>query len=195
MEIVVNHVTRMSRAPEICIAGIDAEAFEHVRPMSATAPLTRTLLRDQGGPVGMGSLVDVGPVVPRPSPPEVEDHAFDIVRMRHVADLDGDTFLQMLEAVSEPDLLSAFGPVLERVGRTYAIEPACGDRSLATGSLDTQRSREVLELLRELCRERQVAVVLVSHDPLAAAYADRVFALRDGVLCDYRPDQPAAPAA
>src|ERR1700691_2234378 len=49
-----------------------------------------------------------------------------------------------------------------------------------TGSLDTQRSSEVLGLLRELCRERGVAIVLVSHDPLAAGYADRVFALHDG---------------
>jgi len=61
-----------------------------------------------------------------------------------------------------------------------------------TGSLDTQRSREVLELLRELCRERQVAVVLVSHDPMAARYADRVCALRDGQLCGYEPDRAYA---
>jgi putative ABC transport system ATP-binding protein len=51
-----------------------------------------------------------------------------------------------------------------------------------TGSLDTQRGHEVLALLRELCRERGVACVLVSHDPMAAGYADRVFALRDGTL-------------
>jgi putative ABC transport system ATP-binding protein len=53
-----------------------------------------------------------------------------------------------------------------------------------TGSLDTQRSREVLELLRELCRERDVAVVLVSHDPMAAPYADRVLVLRDGRISE-----------
>jgi putative ABC transport system ATP-binding protein len=57
-----------------------------------------------------------------------------------------------------------------------------------TGSLDTQRGREVLELLRELCRERGVAVVLVSHDPMAARYADRVLVLRDGRLGDYDAD-------
>jgi putative ABC transport system ATP-binding protein len=61
-----------------------------------------------------------------------------------------------------------------------------------TGSLDTQRGREVLELLTELCREHQVAIVLVSHDPQAAAYADRVYALRDGKLGEYEPDQWAA---
>ncbi len=63
-----------------------------------------------------------------------------------------------------------------------------------TGSLDTQRGRDVLELLRELCRERNVAAVIVSHDPMAAEYADRVFALRDGLLCDYEPVRAPAPA-
>jgi len=61
-----------------------------------------------------------------------------------------------------------------------------------TGSLDTQRGREVLELLRELCRERGVAIVLVSHDPMAAQYADRVYALRDGRLSGYEPDRAYA---
>jgi putative ABC transport system ATP-binding protein len=54
-----------------------------------------------------------------------------------------------------------------------------------TGSLDTQRGREVLELLLELCRERDLATVIVSHDPMASLYADRVFTLRDGRLSDY----------
>jgi putative ABC transport system ATP-binding protein len=62
-----------------------------------------------------------------------------------------------------------------------------------TGSLDTQRGREVMELLRELCREWGVAIVLVSHDPVAAVYADRVFALRDGRLTDHRPPPPGDP--
>jgi putative ABC transport system ATP-binding protein len=54
-----------------------------------------------------------------------------------------------------------------------------------TGSLDTRRGSEVLELLRELGRERDLATVVVSHDPMAALYADRVFTLRDGRLSDY----------
>jgi putative ABC transport system ATP-binding protein len=78
------------------------------------------------------------------------------------------------------------------IARALSSEPKLLLADEPTGSLDSQRSREVLELLRELCRERNVAVVLVSHDPLAAGYADRVFALRDGKLSDYRPDQPVA---
>ncbi len=81
------------------------------------------------------------------------------------------------------------------IARALSTEPRLLLADEPTGSLDSQRSREVLELLRELCRERGVAVVLVSHDPLAAGYADRVYALRDGKLTDYRPDGgPERPA-
>jgi putative ABC transport system ATP-binding protein len=75
------------------------------------------------------------------------------------------------------------------IARALSTEPQLLLADEPTGSLDSQRSSEVLELLRELCRERGVAIVLVSHDPLAAAYADRVLALRDGKLIDYDPAQ------
>ena len=85
------------------------------------------------------------------------------------------------------------------IARALSTEPRLLLADEPTGSLDTQRGREVLELLRGLCRERGVAIVLVSHDPVAAAYADRVFALRDGVLSEHEPDldyaQPAAQPA
>jgi putative ABC transport system ATP-binding protein len=68
------------------------------------------------------------------------------------------------------------------IARALSTDPRLLLADEPTGSLDTQRSREVLELLRELCRERGVAVVLVSHDAMAAHYADRVYALRDGHL-------------
>jgi putative ABC transport system ATP-binding protein len=55
-----------------------------------------------------------------------------------------------------------------------------------TGSLDSERGGEVLGLLSELCRDRGMAVLLVTHDPEAAAYADRVQTLRDGELMDGR---------
>jgi putative ABC transport system ATP-binding protein len=71
------------------------------------------------------------------------------------------------------------------IARALSTEPSLLLADEPTGSLDTQRSREVLALLRELCRERGVACVLVSHDPLAAGYADRVLALRDGKLAEH----------
>jgi putative ABC transport system ATP-binding protein len=56
-----------------------------------------------------------------------------------------------------------------------------------TGNLDTTRGREVLELLKELCGQRQTAILLATHDPQAAGYADRVHELRDGQLKPYAP--------
>jgi putative ABC transport system ATP-binding protein len=82
------------------------------------------------------------------------------------------------------------------IARALSTEPRLLLADEPTGALDTQRSHEVLSLLRELCRERDVAIVLVSHDPLAAGYADRVLALRDGQLSAYEPGlTPAAHSA
>jgi putative ABC transport system ATP-binding protein len=50
-----------------------------------------------------------------------------------------------------------------------------------------------LELLAEVCRERSAAVLLVTHDPLATAFADRVYALQDGHMVDYEPDNLFVP--
>jgi putative ABC transport system ATP-binding protein len=81
------------------------------------------------------------------------------------------------------------------IARALSTEPRLLLADEPTGSLDTQRSHDVLALLRDLCRERGVAVVLVSHDPLAAGYADRVLALRDGRLGEHRPDVGVAAEA
>jgi putative ABC transport system ATP-binding protein len=55
-----------------------------------------------------------------------------------------------------------------------------------TASLDTDNTRTVLALLRRLCHERAMALLLVTHDPEAAGYADRVHELRDGRLGERR---------
>jgi putative ABC transport system ATP-binding protein len=119
--------------------------------------------------------------------------------------------LKLLKSMRWHDARREIAPLLERLGLGGRLEHraemlsmgerqrvmiaralSTGPRLLLadepTGSLDTQRGREVLELLRELCRERGVAIVLVSHDPMAAHYADRVYALRDGRLSDHQPD-------
>jgi hypothetical protein len=79
----------------------------------------------------MGAVVDIGAVAPSPSPPETEDQQFRTAAARHVEDMEDDDFLELLEAVSAPDLASAFGPALERVGWKYAVEAGRGERSLA----------------------------------------------------------------
>lgn len=64
-----------------------------------------------------------------------------------------------------------------------------------TAHLDSIRSREILELLRCHCHARGCGVLLATHDPHAAAYADRACELRDGRLRDYQAGEPFMPAA
>ncbi len=78
------------------------------------------------------------------------------------------------------------------IAQALSTEPKLVLADEPTGNLDTQRSREVLELLSELCRERGTAVLLATHDPQAAAFADRVHELRDGPSREYWPDDPPA---
>jgi putative ABC transport system ATP-binding protein len=74
------------------------------------------------------------------------------------------------------------------IARALSTEPKLVLADEPTGNLDTHRSREVLSLLAEVCREHRVAVLLATHDPLATSFADRVYTLRDGRLLDFEPE-------
>ncbi len=54
------------------------------------------------------------------------------------------------------------------------------------------RTNEILKMLREICRERGLPGLLVTHDADAAAFVDRVHTLRDGRLHDCAEAQLAA---
>jgi putative ABC transport system ATP-binding protein len=53
-----------------------------------------------------------------------------------------------------------------------------------TGALDTRTSRDVLRLLSGMVTEQGQTIIMVTHDPMAAAYADRVIFLADGRIAD-----------
>lgn len=74
------------------------------------------------------------------------------------------------------------------IARALSIEPSIVLADEPTGNLDSRRSREVLQLLRDLCHEREVATLLVTHDAQAANYADRALELNDGQLRVYVAD-------
>jgi len=74
------------------------------------------------------------------------------------------------------------------VAQALATDPKLVLADEPTGSLDTRRSRDVLGLIRGLCQERAMAVLLVTHDPQAVTFADRAYELRDGHLHDYEPE-------
>jgi putative ABC transport system ATP-binding protein len=54
-----------------------------------------------------------------------------------------------------------------------------------TGALDTKTGTEIMRLLLELHRERGTSIILVTHDPSVAEYADRQIFLRDGKVVDH----------
>ncbi len=70
------------------------------------------------------------------------------------------------------------------IARALASEPRLLLADEPTGNLDTARSAEILGLMREVCHERQIPALLVTHDPEAANHVDRVLALRDGRLVE-----------
>jgi putative ABC transport system ATP-binding protein len=70
------------------------------------------------------------------------------------------------------------------VGRALAGRPEIVFGDEPTGNLDSRSSDEVLGILRRSVNELGQTVVIVTHDPRAAAYADRVVFLADGRIVD-----------
>jgi len=72
------------------------------------------------------------------------------------------------------------------IARALVARPAVLFADEPTGALDTRTSRAVLGLLREIVDRHRQTVVMVTHDPVAAAHADRVIFLADGRLVEER---------
>lgn len=81
-----------------------------------------------------------------------------------------------------PDELS--GGEMQRVAiaRALLLEPALLLADEPTGNLDSKVGADVLGLIREATRARQVTVVMVTHDAKAAAVGDRIVRLVDGLV-------------
>ena len=83
-----------------------------------------------------------------------------------------------------PERLSGGERQRVAIARALVNEPRLILADEPTGSVDSQRGAEIISLLADIAHERDVAVLLVTHDPQAAAIADRVYRLHDGKLLD-----------
>ena len=83
-----------------------------------------------------------------------------------------------------PDQLSGGQQQRVAIARALVAEPALVLADEPTGNLDTRASDEIAALLRQVADTWHRAVVMVTHDPRIAAYADRIVFLKDGTVLD-----------
>ena len=69
------------------------------------------------------------------------------------------------------------------VARALASKPAVIFADEPTGNLDSKSGAEILGFMRKAVDELGQTIVMVTHDPVAASYADRVVFLADGLIC------------
>ncbi len=80
----------------------------------------------------------------------------------------------------KPDQLSGGQQQRVAIARAFANDPEIVLADEPTGNLDSKSGTAILELLRRTCEELDATIVMVTHDPRAASYADRVVFLKDG---------------
>lgn len=98
-------------------------------------------------------------------------------------------------AMHSPERLSTGERQRVAIARALANKPSLILADEPTGSLDTSRAESVLAMLADISHREGVGVLLVTHDPEAAAFADRVHTLRDGKLVEGRMPSDALDAS
>ena len=83
---------------------------------------------------------------------------------------------------SRPDQLSAGQQQRVAIARALITNPALVLADEPTGNLDTKSGDEIAGLLKQVAKEWERTVLMVTHDPRIAAYADRIVFLKDGKI-------------
>jgi putative ABC transport system ATP-binding protein len=83
-----------------------------------------------------------------------------------------------------PDAMSGGEQQRVAIGRALVGDPAVILADEPTGNLDSANSRSVCELLRDLSQIHNKTIVMVTHEPTVAAYAQEVAVIKDGRLVE-----------
>ncbi|CAM3279674.1 ABC transporter ATP-binding protein [Filibacter tadaridae] len=79
-----------------------------------------------------------------------------------------------------PDELSGGQAQRTAIGRALIHQPKIILADEPTGNLDSKSARDVLELLKAINQREGTTVIMVTHDPIAASFCDRVLFIKDG---------------
>ena len=75
------------------------------------------------------------------------------------------------------------------LARALITKPAILLADEPTGNLDSKTGTAIMELIRKTSQDLEQTVILVTHDPKAASYAQKVIFLRDGkIIQEYKPN-------
>jgi len=85
-----------------------------------------------------------------------------------------------------PDELSGGEQQRVAIARALANHPRILLADEPTGDLDTKTGNEVVQLMYDMAKQENATVMVVTHDPVVAKRAERVFEMRDGILTETR---------
>lgn len=90
-----------------------------------------------------------------------------------------------------PDAMSGGEQQRVAIGRALVSDPTVILADEPTGNLDSANSKSVCELLRDLSQIHNKTIVMVTHEPTVAAYAQEVAVIKDGKLVERFPVNPS----
>ena len=177
-----------------CMAGLDqltgGQVFIDQTELSGLSRRQLTLMRRDN----VGFIFQAFNLVPTLSARE----NILLPQMLAGTDVDEEWFAEVVEKVGlsdrlghRPSELSGGQQQRVAVARTLASRPYLIFADEPTGNLDSRTGQEILDFMRRAVREYGQTIVMVTHDPSAAAYADRVIFLADGRIVDDMADPTA----